>query len=296
MEYISAPWPFYKWGMDLLVPFKPALGQLQWLIVAVDYFTKWIEVEPLATITSARVWCFVQQSIFYRFGVLAEVVTDNGTQFTDRNFQDMMVDLGVTHHFASIEHPQPNGQAETTNKVILDNLRKKMEDANTSWVEQLYNVLWGYRTPIQSGTQETPFRMTYGCEAMILVKIGQPSWRRLRILEEGEGSNYKALTTKLELVDEVRTTAHCRDMAAKQLIAAKYNRKVRPQTFDRGDLVLRRADMGKKNAKDGKLATNWDGPYRVKENLDKGVYVLETLARKPIKRTWNADKLRVYYN
>ncbi|KAI9125272.1 hypothetical protein K1719_003888 [Acacia pycnantha] len=223
-------------------------------------------------------------------------MTDNGTQFTDRNFQDMMVDLGVTHHFASVEHPQSNGQAEVANKVILDGLRKKMEDANTSWVEQLYNVLWGYRTTMQSATQETPFRMTYGCEAMIPVEIGRPSWRILRILEEGEGSNSNALATELELVDEVRTTAHFRDMVAKQLIAAKYNRMVRPRTFDRGDLVLRRADVGNKNAKDGKLATNWDGPYRVKEKLDKGAHILETLARKSIKRTWNVDKLRVYYS
>ena len=63
--------------------------------------------------------------------------------------------------------------------------------------------------------------------------------------------------------------------------------------FHRGDLVLRRADVGNKNTKDGKLAANWEGPYWVKAKLDKGAYTLETLARKPIKRTWNANKLRV---
>ncbi|KAI9081915.1 hypothetical protein K1719_036177 [Acacia pycnantha] len=92
---------------------------------------------------------------------------------------DMKVDLGITHHFASVEHPQSNGQAEAANKVILDGLRKKMQEAGTCWVEQLYNVLWGVRTTIQSATQETPFRMTYGCEAMIPVEVGRPSWRRL---------------------------------------------------------------------------------------------------------------------
>ncbi|KAI9100747.1 hypothetical protein K1719_024109 [Acacia pycnantha] len=128
----SPPWPFYKWGMDLLGPFKAAPGQLRWLKVAVDYFTKWIEADPLTTITSARVRRFVQQKIFSRFGVPAEVVTDNGTKFTNRNFQGMMVDLDITHHFASVEHPQSNGQVEAANKVILDGLRKKMEDADSS--------------------------------------------------------------------------------------------------------------------------------------------------------------------
>ncbi|KAI9089781.1 hypothetical protein K1719_029074 [Acacia pycnantha] len=100
----------------------------------------------------------------------------------------------------------------------------------------------------------------------------------------------------MEPVDEVVTTAHCRDIAAKQLMAAKHNRKVKPRAFDRGDLVLRRADIGNKNAQDGKLAANWEGPYRVKEKLEKGAYVLETLTRKPIKRTWNGDKPRAYYS
>ncbi|KAI9120055.1 hypothetical protein K1719_009024 [Acacia pycnantha] len=135
----------------------------------------------------------------------------------------MMVDLNITYHFTSLEHPQSNWQAEVANKVILDSIRKKIEDANSNWVEQLYNILCGYRTTIQSATQETPFRMTYGCETMIPVEIGQPSWKRLGILEEGEEVNNDALATELDLVDEVRVMAHCRDMTAKQLIAAKYN-------------------------------------------------------------------------
>ncbi|KAI9089702.1 hypothetical protein K1719_028995 [Acacia pycnantha] len=130
MKYISAPWPFFKWGIDLLGPFKPAPGQLRWLIVAVDYFTKWIEAEPLATITSARVRRFIQQSIFSRSNPY-EVVTDNDTQFTDKNFQDMMVDLGITHHFASVKHPQSNGQSGGGKQGNLDGLRKKMQEAGT---------------------------------------------------------------------------------------------------------------------------------------------------------------------
>ncbi|KAI9079956.1 hypothetical protein K1719_038021 [Acacia pycnantha] len=77
------PTAFYKWGMDILGPFKTAPGQLRWLIVAVDYFTKWIEAEPLTTISSARVQRFVEVNIITRFGAQAEIVTDNGTQFTE---------------------------------------------------------------------------------------------------------------------------------------------------------------------------------------------------------------------
>ncbi|XP_061376077.1 uncharacterized protein LOC133318132 [Gastrolobium bilobum] len=73
-------------GMDLLGPFPEAAGRVQWLIVAIDYFTKWVEAEPVATITSQRVRKFFWRNIVYRFGIPGEVITDNGTQFTDAKF------------------------------------------------------------------------------------------------------------------------------------------------------------------------------------------------------------------
>ncbi|XP_061359835.1 uncharacterized protein LOC133303882 [Gastrolobium bilobum] len=186
LKCILAPWPFFKWGMNLLGPFKAADGKLKWLIVAVDYFTKWIEAEPVTTITSARVQRFFERNIVSRFGIPVEVVTDNGTQFADKRFRQLMKDLQVTHRFASVEHPQSNGQAETANKVIVNGLKKRMFDAKESWVQQLYFVLWGYRTSTQTATGETLYRLMYGCEAMILVEVGEPSWRRMNSLGQGE--------------------------------------------------------------------------------------------------------------
>ena len=109
-------------------------------------------------------------------------------------------------------------------------------------------------------------------------------------------ANDNAIAVELDLVDEVRATAHLRDLAAKQLLAARYNRKVNPWSFKKNDLVLRRVDIGNKNAREGKLAANWEGPYHIKEELGKGGYILESLSGKAIKRTWNADKLKTYYS
>ncbi|XP_061346054.1 uncharacterized protein LOC133291753 [Gastrolobium bilobum] len=140
-------------------------------------------------------------------------------------------------------------------------------------------------------TAETPFRLTYGCEAIISVEIGELSWRRMKTLkEEEEEKNNEALAVELDLIDEVRV----QDMATKQLIAAKYNRIVKSKSFEKDDLVLRRADIGNKNVRDGKLAANWEGPYKVKEKLGKGAYILETIEKKPVKRTWNTNKLNQY--
>ena len=84
-----------------------------------------------------------------------------------------------------------------------------MQDTESNWVEQLYSVLWGYRTSVQTSTQETPFRLTHGCEAMIPVEIGQSSQRKKKALQEGEESNNDALRTELDLIDEVRVTTPC---------------------------------------------------------------------------------------
>ncbi|KAK4258273.1 hypothetical protein QN277_007738 [Acacia crassicarpa] len=142
---------------------------------------------------------------------------------------------------------------------------------------------------------ETAFRLTYGCEAMIPIEVGEPSWRRIKALSNEEGNN-EAIMVELDLIDETRVAAHCRDLATKQLLAARYNGKIRPRSFQKGDLVLRRADIGNKNAVEGKLAAKWEGPYRVKKALEKGGYILETLKTKEIKRTWNVDKLKAYYS
>ena len=91
-----------------------------------DYFTKCVEAEPLATITSTRVQVFTFKTIICRFGIPAEIVTDNSTWFTKRHFRELLEGLQIQHHFSSVEHPQTNWQADAANKVILNGLKKRL--------------------------------------------------------------------------------------------------------------------------------------------------------------------------
>ncbi|GAU44435.1 hypothetical protein TSUD_129290 [Trifolium subterraneum] len=122
-ENANLQWPFAWWGMDILGPFPTAARQVKYLIVAVDYFTKWIEAEPLAKIGSSHILRFFKRNVLARFGITQVVVTDNGTQFTNKKFQEFLAGVGTTQHFTSVEHPQTNGQAEAANRVILRGLR-----------------------------------------------------------------------------------------------------------------------------------------------------------------------------
>nr|KYP41867.1 Pol polyprotein [Cajanus cajan] len=110
--------------MDILGPFPPAKGQVKFLIVVVDHFTKWIEAEAVATITTNNVQKFFWRNVITRFGIPYALITDNGLQFIDRHFNDFLSELGIKHKMTSVEHPQFNGQAEVANKVILKELKQ----------------------------------------------------------------------------------------------------------------------------------------------------------------------------
>ena len=107
---ITAPWPFAQWGLDIMGPFPTALRQLKFLIVGIDYFTKWVEAEPLATITEKSIRTFVWRNIICRYGIPRVLVFDNGKQFDNSAFRDFYLELGIKNHYLSPAHPQANGQ------------------------------------------------------------------------------------------------------------------------------------------------------------------------------------------
>ncbi|GAU47643.1 hypothetical protein TSUD_238620 [Trifolium subterraneum] len=277
LKTLISPCPFAWWGMDILGPLPTAARQVKYLIVAVDYFTKWIEAEPLAKIGASHILRFFKRNVLARFRIPQVVVTDNGTQFTNKKFQEFLAAIGTTHHFTSVEHPQTNGQAEAANRVILRELRRRMGASKVNWTEELHNVLWFYRTTPHSTTGETPFRLTYGTEAVILVETGESS-PRIEYPHD-EDINDELLREELDLVEELRTGASLREATIKQNIAARHDKRVIKREFEVGSLVLRR---NQKDLREGKLAANWEGPYQVRAKTENGAYHPEDLYGKEI--------------
>ena len=275
LTLVTSPWPFAWWGIDLLAPFPKATGQLKYLVVAVDYSTKWIKVEPLAKITAKNVLCFFKRNILARFGIPTLVVSDDGTQFTNRMFQDYVRNLGIKQNFAFVEHPQANGVAEAANRVIMHEIRRRLDQVKTSWAEELHKVLWAYRTTPHSTTDESPFRLTYGTEAVIQIEMNKLSWQ-----------------TSADTDFDTNAVNQCKEIPLKQKIAAQHNKKVIKREFEIGDLVQRR---NQKDSEERKLIANWEGPYRIAMKSGTGAYDLEDLIKGAIPRTWNIEKLKMYY-
>nr|GEY11267.1 hypothetical protein [Tanacetum cinerariifolium] len=123
LTLITAPWPFYKWGIDIAGPFLEEPGKVKFLIVAMDYFTKWIEAKAMATITDGQVKIFVWDNIVCHFGISGEIILDNGKQFANNPFKDWCDKLNITQRFASVKHPQSNGLVERANRSLWEEIR-----------------------------------------------------------------------------------------------------------------------------------------------------------------------------
>ncbi|XP_072076432.1 uncharacterized protein [Arachis hypogaea] len=199
-------------------------------------------------------------------------------------WRQIIASLGIQQKFSSVEHPQTNGQVEAVNKVILQGLKKRLDQKKGTWADELASVLWSYRT---TQHRRDPFQLTYRVDAVIPVEIGEPSPRILL------GGVDEAI--EKDLVDEAREMAHLLETVLKQKMALRYNAKVLKREFERDDLVMRRNDIGLLTPGQGKLAANWEGPYKVKEVLGNGAYKLERLDGKEIPRTWNSVNLRRFY-
>ena len=122
------------------------MGNKKYFIVCTDYFTEWVEAEPLANIRDVDVKRFIWKNIVTRFGVPNVLISDNGLQFNSKIFRKYCSDLGIKNIYSTLAYPQENGQAEAVNKVIMNELKKRLDNAKGRWVEELPHVLWTYRT------------------------------------------------------------------------------------------------------------------------------------------------------
>ncbi|XP_071739391.1 uncharacterized protein [Rutidosis leptorrhynchoides] len=196
---VNSPTPFHKWAIDIVGPFPAGPGNVKFLIVAIDYFTKWVEAKAVRTITGVQVRNFVWEYI----------------------------------KFTSVAHPQANGLCEVTNRDIVSGIKKRLYENRTGWVDELPNVLWAHRTTFKKSTWETPFSLVYGSEAP--AKILVPTHRVANFDEEVNG---EALCKNLNLVEERRLMDAIREANNKQQIAKYYNKRVRALSFDVGEWVL----------------------------------------------------------
>ncbi|XP_028078737.1 uncharacterized protein LOC114280559 [Camellia sinensis] len=141
---VQRQWPFAQWGLDIVGLLARGTRNRRFFIAATNYFTKWVEVEALASIKEADTKRFVLKNVVVRFVIPLVLIADNGTQFDGKVFRKFCADLRIEYRNSSPGYPQSNGQAEASNKAIINGVKKRLEHAKGKWVEELPHVLWAY--------------------------------------------------------------------------------------------------------------------------------------------------------
>nr|GEU84087.1 reverse transcriptase domain-containing protein [Tanacetum cinerariifolium] len=230
-------------GIDIDGPFLEGPSKVKFLIVAIDYFTKWIEAKPVASITGAHIKKFVWDNIVYRFRLPGKIISDNEKQFRD--------------------NPLKTGAK--------------------NYMEEVSHVLWAHRTMIKTNNEETPFSLTYKTKAVMLVEIGMPILRTVKV---DMIKNDETLEINLDLLEEKREQATIQEAKRKAMMEKYYNVRAPNTSFKPGDLVCQsnEASLEKEGVK---LGTKWEGPYEVTEALGKEAYKLRGRDGSTLSRTWN---------
>ena len=171
-------------------------------------------------------------------------------------------------------------------------IKTRLKGAKGIWLDELPGVLWAYRTTVRTLTGETPFKLAYGSEAVILAEVHMANHR---VTMYQDKDNEEQLHLNLNLIDEVRTDAKHRTARYKNLMARQYDAMVKPRQFNIGDLVLKKVSLATKNPAHGKLGPNWKGPYKVINCKRQGSYYLETLDGRKLEHPWHVEHLRRYY-
>jgi transposase InsO family protein len=187
-----------------------------YMLVAVDKFTKWVEAAPVTTQDSTAAINFIK-SIVFRFGVPHSIITDNGTNFTSKEFKSYCESMGIKLKFASVAHPKTNGQVKKANGLICNGIKKRLlaplKEAKHAWVDELPSVLWSLRTTPNAATQETPFFLVHGAEVVLPVEITHEA---PRIAAYDEANSTEALQDDVDALDEARDVTLARAMQYQQ--------------------------------------------------------------------------------
>jgi hypothetical protein len=250
------------WGLDAVGPFHTTPGGYKHILVAVDKFTKWIEVRLVVKVTSEEAVKFIGD-IKHRFGVPNRIITDLGKAFTGSGFWDFCQDNLIDVYYSFVAHPRCNGQVKRANDMVLQALKDRIyDDASnyaTRWLVELPHVIWGLRTQVSSATGFLPFFLVYRSEVILPtdVAFGAP---RIQFYEEGEAEQTRRID--LDSLEEQRLATVMRQAHHDQQLCHYHDCNVRETSFNVGDLVLRSIQ---KTDSMHKLSTPWEGPFIVTE-------------------------------
>nr|GEW02705.1 reverse transcriptase domain-containing protein [Tanacetum cinerariifolium] len=227
---------FDVWGINFMGPFLSSRGN-KYILVAVDYLSKWVEAKALPTNDARVVYKFLK-SLFARFGTPRAIIIDRGTYFCNDQFAKVMLKYGVTHHLATAHHPQTSGQVEVSNRGLKRILERTVGENRASWSDKLDDALWAFRTAFKTPIGCTPYKLVYEKACHLPIELEHKAYWALKHV------NFNLLTTgnhrkvQLNELNELRNQAYENSLIYKEKTKRIHDSKIKDRVFNVGDRVL----------------------------------------------------------
>lgn len=264
--------PFTKWWIDFTTCHPPSARGHHYIIMAINYFTKWVEATPMFANDDETATLFIFNQIISKFEVPKEIVTNHGNYFQNRMMMELTSKLGFKQEHSSLYYPQANGQVEVVNKSLKTILQRTINASKSNRNLMLYLALWVYRILVTTATGFSPFQLIHGVEAMLSIECEIPS---LKIVIEllPNMTELEAHLVHLEHLDEQRQNVATTNETHKKHVKSQYDKFAHLWIFSNGDLVLV-YDQDKDALGAGKFNLMWHDPYIVSHALREGAHEL----------------------
>ncbi|GJR63625.1 reverse transcriptase domain-containing protein [Tanacetum coccineum] len=224
---------FDVWGIDFMGLFPSSRGN-KYILVAVDYLSKWVEAKAIPT-NDARVVVKFLKSLFARFGTPRAIISDRGTHFCNDQFAKVMLKYGVTHRLSTAYHPQTSGQVEVSNRGLKRILERTVGENRASWSDKLDDALWAFRTAFKTPIGCTPYKLVYGKTCHLPIELEHKAYWALKHCNfdlKTAGDHRKVQMNEL---NELRDQAYENSLIYKEKTKKIHDFKIKNRVFNIGD-------------------------------------------------------------